>query len=240
MDYSDPGFLLTLLVAAAIILYAFARQKIDSSAVFASGVVGVAVMFFLLEYWTVIYVVLAFFALGNVITKYRHKVKEEYRVAEGVRSYRNVFGNGGAAIVFSLLYFFTQSPVFLLGVVGAMATATADTFATEVGQVHEKNPRLITTMQRVEVGCSGAVSKHGLLAALGGAVTISSIPVLLGYPPSILFIGAAAGFIGCLIDSLIGATIERGLLDTHINNFLSTTAGGFVAILLGNYFLIFI
>ncbi len=238
--YIEPCFLLTLLLSFIIVVCAHIKGKVDKSAVLASGLVGVVVMFSLLENWPFIYTVLAFFALGHSITKYRHSVKAEYKVAEGIRTFRNVFGNGGAAIVFSVLFFFNNLPIMLLGVVGAMATATADTFATEVGQAHERNPRLITTGKNVEVGVSGGVSLPGSFAALIGAALISLIPLLMGRDEIVFVIGTLAGFLGCMIDSIIGATIESKGLDTHITNFISTTAGGIIAITLGLYLHIFI
>ena len=97
MDYWDPYFLLTLGVSVAVILVAYAKKKIDTSAVLASGLVGFLVMFSLSDKWFLIYLVVAFFALGNLVTRYRFSVKAEYKVAEGIRSFLNVFGNGGAA-----------------------------------------------------------------------------------------------------------------------------------------------
>ena len=240
MDYLDPCFLITVFVAIFSILYAYWRKKIDLSAVIASGTVGFIVLFSLGDDWPLIYLILAFFGVGNFITKYRYSIKRRYRVAEGVRTFRNVFGNGGAATVFSIFFFITRLPPLLLGLLGAMATASADTFATEVGQAHEKNPRLITTLKRVKVGRSGAISIYGLTAALIGASIISIIPPFFGKSWAILPIGTLAGFLGCLVDSFIGATIERKKLDKHVTNFIATTCGGLVAILLGNQFGIFI
>ncbi|RLI88378.1 MAG: hypothetical protein DRO62_03790, partial [Candidatus Altiarchaeales archaeon] len=134
MDYLDPYFLITVFVAIFSILYAYLKKKIDLSAVIGSGTVGFIVLFSLGDDWPLIYLILAFFGVGNFITKYRYSIKKRYRVAEGVRTFRNVFGNGGAATVFSILFFITQLPPLLLGLLGAMATASADTFATEVGQ----------------------------------------------------------------------------------------------------------
>lgn len=214
--------------------------KIDFSALIASGFVGLVVIFSLLEDWPLLYLVIGFFVFGNLVTKYKYSVKEGYRVAEGVRSFRNVFGNGGAATIFSILFFFTGLPALLFAVVGSMATAMADTFATEVGQAHEKRPWLITSWKRVEVGRSGAVSIYGLIAALVGAALISSIPLLFGRHLGVLFIGAFAGFLGCNVDSFIGATVERKRLDKHLTNFIATTAGGLAAAFVGNYLDIFI
>jgi uncharacterized protein (TIGR00297 family) len=233
MDYADPYFLLTLGLSVAIILAAYVKGKIDSSAVLASGLVGFLVMFSLSDKWFLIYLVLAFFALGNLVTRYRFSVKAEYKVAEGVRTFLNVFGNGGAATIFSVIFFFSHLPFMLFGVLGAMATATADTFATEVGQAHERKPRMITNLKKVEVGTSGAVSSHGLAASLVGAFLVSLIPAFFGFGLLVVAVGTLAGFLGCVVDSFIGATLEKKLMDTHLTNFIATFFGGVFAILLG-------
>jgi uncharacterized protein (TIGR00297 family) len=190
-------------------------------------------MFSLSDKWFLIYLVLAFFALGNLVTRYRFSVKAEYKVAEGVRSFLNVFGNGGAATLFSIIFFFSHLELMLFGVLGAMATATADTFATEVGQAHERKPRMITSGKKVEVGTSGAVSSYGLLASFIGAFLTSLIPAFFGFGLLVVAVGTLAGFLGCVVDSFIGATLEKKLMDTHLTNFIATFCGGLFAILLG-------
>lgn len=241
MDYLEPFFLFTLFFSVVIVSFAYFCGKIDSSAVLASGFVGFGVMFFLLDRWPLIYLVLAFFVLGNFVTRYRHSVKEKYDVAEGVRSFRNVFGNGGAATIFSILYFLYRFDFLLAGVVGAMAAATADTFATEIGQVYERRPRLITNLKPVAVGTSGAVSLYGFFAAFVGSFFVSLIPlVFFGSGFSIVFVGTVAGFLGCVFDSFIGATLEKRLMDTHLTNFFATSFAGVVAVFLSVYLNIFI
>ena len=184
-------------------------------------------------YW--IYLILAFFIIGNLVTKYRYSAKESLGVAEGMRTYKNVFGNGGAATVFAILYSLTgRNPVLLLGFIGSMATATADTFATEVGGAHSREPRLITNLRKTKAGTSGAVSLPGSMGALIGAAIISLIPLLfiVGLDKTLIFFtGTISGFIGCHVDSLIGATLEGEKGNTHITNFLGTLSGGITAIL---------
>lgn len=234
MDY-DIFFCATIIIAVFIIIYAHMKGKIDISAVLASGFVGTIVLITLGERWRFIYMILGFFIFGNFITKYKYSIKEKRKVAEGIRTFRNVFGNGGAATLYSLFFFVTQSPVFLFGILGAMATAAADTFATEIGQVHEKKPRLITNFKKVNVGRSGAVSTPGLIGSLIGSTLISLIPLLFGSIPQVFLIGTVSGFLGCIVDSFIGATIERKKIDKHMTNFIATFSGGAFATVLSAY-----
>jgi len=234
MQPPDFFFLATVIFAIVIILYAYQKKKIDISALLASGAVGTVALLTVGVDW--LYLILAFFIMGNLITKYKYGAKENLGVEEGIRTFRNVFGNGGAATIFAIFYLLTdKNPVLLLGFIGAMATATADTFATEIGQAHEREPRLIINLRKTKVGTSGAVSLPGSIAALIGAGIISSIPLLfsINLDKILIFsIGTISGFIGCNIDSLIGATIERKRVDKHMTNFLGTLSGGISAILL--------
>jgi uncharacterized protein (TIGR00297 family) len=230
----DSLLIATIIISVLIILYAYLRKKINLSAVISAGIIGTIVLLSVGVYW--LYLVLVFFIAGNLITKYGYEDKHMRGVAEGVRTYKNVFGNGGSAMVFSIFYAVTNNPMFIFGFMGAMAEAAADTFATEVGQVYEKRPRLITTLKRVKVGTSGAVSFHGEIAAMAGAGIISLIPMFFPFDFHLksmaIPIGIIAGFIGCNIDSLLGATIERNRMDKHMINFFGTLSGGISAMLL--------
>jgi len=233
----DFHLLATILIAFIFLLFAYMKGKIDSSALIASGIVGFTVLFSLGDKWPYLWLILAFFFMGNLVTKYKYSRKESNGVAEGIRTWKNVFGNGGSATIFALLYGITGEGILLLGFIGAMATAAGDTFATEVGQAHEKQPRLITNLKRVEVGTSGAVSAYGMIGALIGAGIISSIALILNWNLITFMIVILAGFVGCNVDSLLGATIERKTQDTHLINFLGTLSGGLSAMIL-SYFLL--
>jgi uncharacterized protein (TIGR00297 family) len=65
------------------------------------------------------------------------------------------------------------------GFVAALAAANADTWATELGVLSRKEPRLLTTGQKVEKGTSGAVSGYGILAAVAGAAAIGLLALVV-------------------------------------------------------------
>jgi len=171
------------------------------------------------------------------VTHYKYKIKARRGMAQETRTFRNVLGNGAAALIFALLYHFTGQPIMLVGFIGAMAAAAADTFATEIGEVHSREPRLITTFEKTRTGTSGAISIVGFIAALTGAAIISLIPMFfpVGFDKSVLFvIGTLSGFAGCCADSLVGATLEGRTrhVDNHVTNFIGTLSGGVSAVFL--------
>jgi uncharacterized protein (TIGR00297 family) len=125
-------------------------------------------------------------------------------------------------------------PFYAVVVVAALAEATADTLASELGEVLGGPPLLVTTFARVAPGTDGAVSLTGTVAGMGGAVLVVLVAVVtlgLGRGPAVCaLLGAVSGL---FIDSLLGATTERrGWLNNDAVNFLSTLAASAMAILI--------
>ena len=125
-----------------------------------------------------------------------------------------------------------SSPLLFVPGLAALAEAAADTVSSELGQVWNNHPRMLTTLRRVEPGTDGAVSLAGTLAgvAAAGAVAIAGAASLnAGW--GALGIAWAGGVAGLFIDSLLGATLERlGWLNNDAVNFLSTASSAAVAL----------
>ena len=122
-----------------------------------------------------------------------------------------VFANGGVGALGALLNVLAPSPLWYAGFIGAMSTVNADTWATELGTLSKRVPRLITTGAPVEVGTSGGVSLAGTLAAFGGGLFIGLIAGLFAVDQlaQFMLIGAMSGLAGAFTDSLLGATVQR-------------------------------
>lgn len=241
----------TVSLGFSLVLYAYVKRRITLVAFLGTTVLGVLILLFLglRAGYAGLLVLLTFFLLGTLVTRYKYEKKAQLGVAEGnkgMRDIRNVLGNGLSPLIFAALYAASSQayhPLFLLGFSGAVATACADTFSTEIGQAEGK-PRLITTFERVPVGTNGGVSLPGLGAALVGAFAIALA--------SLIFIGSGlgseqrlplfliclvSGFLGCVADSYLGATVENRnplSLNKHHVNFLATLSGGAIAVMLGS------
>jgi len=215
---------ITVSVAFSFVLYAYVARKINTSAFIGTFTLGVVILATLgLRFGYVgVLALLAFFLFGNLVTRYKYEKKAKLGVAEankGMRGIPNVLGNGFAPLIFAVLYAVSRQShpyhtLFLLGFSGAVATACADTFSTEIGEA-EGNPRLITTFKRVPVGTSGGVSLPGFGAALLGSSLISLVClsfVISSEEPriktSFFLVCLLSGFLGSIADSIFGATIE--------------------------------
>lgn len=95
-----------------------------------------------------------------------------------------------------------------LGYAASLATATADTWATEFGMRYSRAAWLITTGRRVLPGESGGVSVPGTLGgALGALLTATLCTPITGYGAP-TWIAFGLGVWGMFVDSLLGATLQ--------------------------------
>ncbi|MDN5320047.1 MAG: hypothetical protein PWP49_467 [Thermococcaceae archaeon] len=221
------------IIAAIALLGALAYKlkALDGKGVMAAVLVGAATI--VLGGMFPFLALLTFVILGVLATKYRFAEKAKKGVAQegkGTRSWQNVLGNGLAAVIFLLVEYYTKQDVFWAATFSAIATANADTLASELGKIFGKAPKMITTLKPANVGENGAVSWQGEIIALIGAFIISIFAVFLtSQKTEMLLAVTLAGFVGCNLDSLLGATLEnRGVINNHHTNFLATLIGGII------------
>ena len=121
------------------------------------------------------------------------------------RNARQVLANGSVAAVAAALS--GVGAIAVTAFLGAVAAATADTWATEIGVRWGRRPRSILTLQPRQPGASGAVSLPGTAAALAGALAVGLAGHwwLAGIDGRAGLAAALAGFGGALVDSLFGA-----------------------------------
>ncbi|MGZ4901698.1 MAG: TIGR00297 family protein [Halobacteriota archaeon] len=236
-NYSVPVVRLLLTLLFMILLgYVLGRAKLaDLSGILSGILMGFLIVSFTDFRWFVI--ILAFFVIGGAFTKYKYDYKRAIGIAQeggGARGYRNVFGNGLTALVCAIAYGVSGNVLLSIAYVGAVATATGDTLASEIGQTHRKLPRLITDLRYVPHGTDGGITTLGEYSALVGAAAIALIGVLLGVValntivPIIL-----GGFFGANFDSVLGAVLERRHYLTNSSvNLLATISGAIASIVI--------
>ena len=152
---------------------------------------------------------LAFFVSGSALSRFKQTEKARRGVLAqakgGERDAWQVLANGGAATLCLLVLGTRGAPGFL----GALATAAADTWATELGLLARSRPRLVTTFESVAPGTSGGVTEEGTLASAAGALAVGAAWWVAGGRGRHVLRGAvASGVAGALVDSLLGATVQ--------------------------------
>ncbi|MDX1600168.1 MAG: DUF92 domain-containing protein [Anaerolineales bacterium] len=137
------------------------------------------------------------------------KTDLSHRLAKGAqRDWVQVTANGGLAGLLAVGYGLLGGPAWLAGVTGALASATADTWATELGVLAQGSPRMITTGRRVRPGTSGGVTAQGTLASLAGGCLLGGVAGYLAGQWALLAAGGSAGLLGSLADSFLGASLQ--------------------------------
>jgi len=174
---------------------------------------------------------LTFVVMGVLSTKYKYSEKLKAGIAQekkGIRSWGNVLGNGLAAVIFVIIEYITRQDFIWAAVFASIATANADTLASEMGKILGKKPKMITNLKPTKPGANGAISIQGEIFALVGAMSIGVIAmVVTQYRWQIFLATLLGGFIGCNIDSIVGATLEnKGIVDNNGTNFIATLTGG--------------
>lgn len=149
--------------------------------------------------------------------------------ASAARNARQVIANGGWAAVGATLIG-SRPDIGWAVLLGSLATAQADTWATEIGAHARGTPKLITTGRPVSAGTSGGVTWLGTGAGLAGSLVLAGAGYLLDLPLAVVATGAVVGLLGMLLDSLLGATLEaRSWLDNDGVNLAATSAGAAAA-----------
>ncbi len=193
-----------------------------------SGVVGALITGTLilgLGGWEWGVMLVAFFVSSSVLSFYHARDKQELaeKFAKGHRrDLGQALANGGVAALLALLSKLFPLPgggregIWFVACAGAMAAVNADTWATELGVLSPRSPRLITTGRRVEVGASGGITWLGTVASLGGALFIGllgglgALVLRQGWDAAgaLLLAAAVGGLAGSLGDSLLGASVQ--------------------------------
>lgn len=204
------GLLLSILVA----YIAFFGNWITLDATKAVIVFGAII--FGLGGWGLALGVLAFFITSNLLSRWNRVQRDldseqKFRKPDSSRrrdGYQ-IWANGFWIAFFCILWFVFGSDALLAAAFTALATATADTWSTEVGTIKPGKTVKINNFQPVRPGSDGGVSVKGTVASAMGAFLIAwFVLITRPFEPAILFfIIFIFGFIGGLIDSYLGALI---------------------------------
>jgi uncharacterized protein (TIGR00297 family) len=215
--------------------------------------------------WAWVLLLVLFFVSSVALTRFRASTKAARTgrlVAKGgPRDAAQVFANGGVFALGAVLWLVSGWDGWRALSGGALAAATSDTWATEVGMLAAHAPRSIVSGRRVPTGTSGGVSAPGLAAAMAGAAFVALASLAVGWPRAAAAAALAGGIAGSTIDSLLGATLQArrwcdrcgepterrrhicgaqtrvaggiGWLENDAVNVLSTAAGGALGLMLG-------
>ena len=226
-----------LALSALLSFLAFRMDLLTRSGCVAAAAVGIVIGAFGSLSWLLLLIV--FTLLGFAATLFGLSKKKEKGLQEGThgeRDYRNVLGVALPSCLFALINAVTQDSnyyLMMIGYISTIAVAAADTAASELG-TRDDRVYLITTFKRVPPGTDGGISPFGTLISLiaSAAVTVIGWAVInLSMDDPFVLIPILAGFIGCMLDSVVGATLETwGLINKYGNNCLTGILGATIGI----------
>ena len=219
LPYLALGFVFSSIIAVV----AYRRGSLTQSGAY--GTIAVGTIIFAIGEWTWGVLLVAFFVSSSILSHYQEQAKESLadKFQKGHRrDLGQVLANGGAGVLIAIAFALVPHRWHFIGFIGAMATVTADTWATELGVLSKSLPRLITNGRAVPTGTSGGVTWFGTFVAFCGALLIATFAFLLeatasgvssrgafvfiSYPTIVA--GTIGGLAGALFDSILGATVQ--------------------------------
>jgi uncharacterized protein (TIGR00297 family) len=181
-------------ISGALTIRAALASTTLGTIVFAAGGVG----------WSI--PLLTFFVTSSLLSRGAGSRRSDTQLERDVtrRTARQVLANGSLPALWAILFG------------SAIATAAADTWATEIGRRSHVPPRDILTGRRVRVGTSGGITPRGVAASLAGSAVVglaslATRSISLHDASAVML----AGWGGAIADSLLGAALqERRLCPT--------------------------
>ena len=238
-----PNAVPWLIVNGVLALAGYFARSVDMSGALGGWALGAILI--LCAGWPLYVALLAFFIIGTAATKLGYGRKARAGLAQeggGRRGFSHAFSNVGvAAICAEAVSRALDLPeitlLYLMGI-ASLATAAADTTASEIGQLIGRRAFLPLTLQRVPVGTEGAISVEGTLAGLVGGALVAIASILAfnrGLPrpygpetglQAILLVTACA-FLGSYLESIAGSWNRKRIdpIPNGVLNFFNTAAG---------------
>ena len=238
---SPTAVIISVLVAFAL----FKWNWLTISGALMAWFLAFVVLF--LAKWS-IFPLIIFLVLGSLAGKIRANAKDGGDAKQGkARDHWQVLANGGIFMLLAMLAFLNKSgwldsflgihtevlrfseTCHLLALI-SLSVSCADTLSSDFGRVWGGSPRNIITGKRMIKGVSGGVTGAGFVGAFLGAVSIaifvfwSEFPSL-GSSASLLWIVVVFGFIGSILDSVLGVLFQAKYLDEMGNQVDSSESG---------------
>lgn len=198
-----------VLLACSIAAAARRAGSLTSGGAAAAALIGSAAI---AAGWSWGAALLAFFLSSTLLS--RHRAAEKELRTRGIvekgdqRDAAQVLANGGMFGAAALLSLLAPWDGWVVLAAGALAAATSDTWATEVGSLAAKPPRSIISGRELAHGASGGVTLSGTVAAVGGAALIAIVAWLMTWPGAAIGGAFIGGLAGSTADSLLGATLQ--------------------------------
>jgi uncharacterized protein (TIGR00297 family) len=192
-------------IALAAALAAWLAHAVTRSGALAAAAVGATILW--ATGWPGGLVLVAFFLPSTLIGRLGARRPGASDARGERRDHVQVLANGAAAAALACAERSTPG-LGLWMLTGALAAASADTWATALGAFSPSGPRDLLRGVPVPHGTSGGVSLSGTLGGIAGALLVAAVAALAGNDRALFMAGALLGTGGMLLDSLLGAGLQ--------------------------------
>jgi uncharacterized protein (TIGR00297 family) len=253
-DHSILELAAAVAICVLLALFAYWRKILDISGSVASFIIGITIALFGNIFWLL--TLICFLIVTFMVTKLKFNYKRNHGVAQGKygeRNAKNVFANGLIPAIIPIFRPWLGDPLTGLLFIISISEAASDSFANEIGVLSNRAYLITNLRERVRPGTDGGVSIAGELAGLAGAMIAALFGWLLisdfknilmpmtnldpmPMSAATFLIPVGIGFLGCHIDSILGATLQRRkYISNDVVNFLSVL----IAVIIGLVVILF-
>ena len=210
-NFANDAFVLSVLLSLPLVLLSALQKSLTPSAR-AISVFYLSASSFFLGYAAFVTIVTLFLveAVISKITTKKFNQKRGKEIAKTPRGPLQILVNSLPAFLFAALSFALQTPVFAYASFAALCEEFADSVASDVGRLAKKRPIDILRLRPMQAGLSGGVSLLGTLSSVLAAAFAAYLPLLFyGFSLNTYMILFAVGFLGVILDSVLGSSLQR-------------------------------
>lgn len=191
----------------------YRRKKVDLSGY--ASILVLAAALILSDSYALLTGISVTFISSAMITTLKKRVAGERHTAtesDAPRNWKQAASNMGIPVFLAVMEPLTHTHAYTFAAFAALACATADTWSSEIGVLSRTPPVGIVSRKKVQPGVSGGVTTLGTCCSILGSFMIACIYFSyyeqIAETTSILILG----FVGALIDSLIGELFQAKYL----------------------------
>lgn len=199
-------------------IFSFYKKSISISGLVALLIISS--LFIWLNQVALLFIVFFMFASSSILSKVKKEAKKELEKVvskTGPRDYIQALANLGTATFCMLAFVIFKEEYWIVGLLGSVATANADSWASEIGGISKKTPVLITTFKTIKKGISGGITLLGTIGGILGSIILSLFGVWILTIFDFVFmqkiwliivISSITGIIGFFLDSYVGVWFQ--------------------------------